>query len=411
VLLIANPRERAVVAAADAALRLAGLTRRRRQRPRPGEIRRILVLRLERIGDLLMSLPAFHAIRQRAPQATIDLVVGSWNAALARQIDGVDVVETMDAKWLARDAGGDGWCTLLRRVPHWRTRQYDLAINLEGDIRSNMLLSRAGARWCAGFGMAGGGPLLDDDVLFDPRSHTAVNGVRLVRAAFGELSGRQAWPVEGRDAAARLAHARLTVAPAAHAEAVALFRPAAGQVSERPFVGLHIGAGRTVKEWPADRMAEVGRWAARERGAVIVLTGAAADRAAADEVRRALPGDTAVIDTVGGASLPVLAAVLARLSLLITPDTGPMHLASVLGTPVVALFGPSSPERWGPFSGQVRIVRVELPCSPCNRIRNPPVRCQGHTPDCMNGILTARVIEAAASLLPPRRREDTHGAH
>jgi ADP-heptose:LPS heptosyltransferase len=286
-----------------------------------------------------------------------------------------------------------------------------MAINLEGDIRSNILMSRAGARWCAGFGMAGGGPLLDDDVLFDPRSHTAVNGVRLVRTAFGELTGRQAWPVEGRDAAARLAQARLTVPAAAHAEAAALFQAATGLISERPSVGLHIGAGRAVKEWPADRMAEVGRWAARERDAVIVLTGSAADRAAADEVRRALPGDTTVIDTVGGAPLTVLAAVLARLSLFITPDTGPMHLASVLGTPVVALFGPSSPERWGPLSGHVRIVRVDLPCSPCNRIRNPPARCQGHTPDCMIGILTTRVIEAAASLLQTRRREDTHGAH
>jgi len=411
VLQIANPAERAAVAAADAILRLARVARRRRSRPAAGEIRRILVLRLERIGDLLMSLPAFRAIRERAPHAAIDLVVGSWNDALARQVDGIDAVETMEAPWLVRDAGGAGWPALLRQSRNWRARRYDLAINLEGDIRSNLLLSQAGARWCAGFGMAGGGPLLDDDVLFDPRSHTAVNGVRLVRAAFGELPGRQAWPVEGLDAAARLAQARLTIPPAAHAEASVLLQAAAGPRSTRPFVGLHIGAGRAVKEWPAPRMAEVAAWAAREQDAIIVMTGSAADRAGADEIRRALPGDTAVIDTVGGAPLLTLAAVLARLSLFITPDTGPMHLASSLGTPVVALFGPSSPERWGPLSRSVRIVRVDLPCSPCNRIRNPPARCQGHTPDCMAGIVTGLVIEAAASLLTARRPEDTHAAH
>ncbi len=103
---IANPRERAAVAAADAVFRLAASVRARRSRPAAGEIRRILVLRLERIGDLLMSLPAFHAIRERAPQARIDLVVGSWNEALAQQVAGIDSVEVMDAPWLARDAGG-----------------------------------------------------------------------------------------------------------------------------------------------------------------------------------------------------------------------------------------------------------------------------------------------------------------
>ena len=134
-----------------------------RDRPRR-EVRRILVLRLERIGDLLMSLPALHAIRRRAPQAAIDLVVGSWNEALARQVAGIDGIETMDAPWLARGAGGAGWPALLRQARSWRARRYDLAINLEGDIRSIVLMSRSGARWCAGFGMAGGGPLLDDDV-------------------------------------------------------------------------------------------------------------------------------------------------------------------------------------------------------------------------------------------------------
>ncbi|MGE5197988.1 MAG: glycosyltransferase family 9 protein, partial [Rhodospirillaceae bacterium] len=240
---IANRRERAAVAAADAVLRLARVARRRRSRPAADGIRRILVLRLERIGDLLMSLPALRALRDRAPHARIDLVVGSWNEALARQVEGVDAVETMDAPWLAR-GGGAAWPALLGQARAWRARRYDLAINLEGDIRSNILLSRAGARWHAGFGMAGGGPLLDDDVLFDPRSHTAVNGVRVVRAAFGELPGRQAWPVEGLDAAASLPRAGLTIPEAARAEADALIGGVPGMTPGRLLVGLHVGAGR-----------------------------------------------------------------------------------------------------------------------------------------------------------------------
>jgi len=408
VLQIADSRERAAVAAADAVLRLARLARPRRSRPPAAEVRRILVLRLERIGDLLMSLPALHAIRRRAPQAAIDLVVGGWNEALARQVAGIDGIETMDAPWLARGAGAASWPALLRQARSWRARRYDLAINLEGDIRSIVLMSRSGARWCAGFGMAGGGPLLDDDVGFDPGSHTAVNGVRLVAAAFGDGPVRKVWPVEGREVAARLPRAALAIPEAARAEAARLLGALTG--TARPLVGLHAGAGRAVKEWPASRMAAAGAWAVRERGAAIVLTGSPADRAAADEVRRALPAGAAVVDTVGQADLLPLAAVLSRLSLFITPDTGPMHLAAAVGTPLVALFGPTSPERWGPLAIQARVVRVDLPCSPCNRVRNPPARCQGHTPDCMDLIRATDVIEAAAGLLPARPSEDARGA-
>ena len=106
-----------------------------------------------------------------------------------------------------------------------------------------------------------------------------------------------------------------------------------------------------------------------------------------------------VVNLVGMPDLVTLAAVLARLSLLITPDTGPMHLAAVLGTPIVGVFGPSSPDRWGPLARRRRIVRIDLSCSPCNRIRRPPSRCVGHTPDCLEFIDVDRVHRAARELL------------
>jgi lipopolysaccharide heptosyltransferase II len=406
VLQIANPRERSAVFVADAGLRLAALLRGRRSRPAPDGIRRILLLRLERIGDLLMSLPAIHALRERVPLATIDLIVGNWNRDIAAQVTGIDTVETMDAPWLARGRRSQAAAALVRQARGWRARGYDLALNLEGDIRSNVLMALSGARWTAGFGMAGGGPLLDDDVAFDARSHTAINGVRLVSAAFGEGDFQAAHPVQGLDAAALLRRAELKIPPSAHAAADRALACTGTAQANRPLVGLQIGAGRAIKEWPTSRMAEVGAWAARERGAALVLTGSGEDRDRAARVRQALPPDVTVIDLVGALDLLPLAAVLARLSLFVTPDTGPMHLAAVLGTPVVAVFGPSSPERWGPLSQACRVVRIDLSCSPCNRIRHPPARCQGHTPDCLAGISVGQVIAAADDLLRAQRVED-----
>src|SRR5688572_17321902 len=106
-LTIYDRRERALVAVADALLAPAALRRAVRRAP-AAPPRRILCLRLERIGDLLMTLPALAELRALAPGAVIDLVVGSWNAAVAAAIPTVDRVETLNVEWLARPADPAG---------------------------------------------------------------------------------------------------------------------------------------------------------------------------------------------------------------------------------------------------------------------------------------------------------------
>ena len=136
-----------------------------------------------------------------------------------------------------------------------------------------------------------------------------------------------------------------------------------------------------------------------------MLTGSAADRPLVDAVRRELEG-LPIIDVSGSLDLPALAALLARLDLFITGDTGPMHLAAAVGAPIVALFGPSNPKRYGPIAAHQRVIRIDLPCSPCGRVRLPPERCRGHVPDCLDGISVETVVSAALDLLDqaPARR-------
>jgi ADP-heptose:LPS heptosyltransferase len=136
----------------------------------------------------------------------------------------------------------------------------------------------------------------------------------------------------------------------------------------------------------------------RSHGATIVLTGSDADRPLSDVVKSVVPADH-LVDVVGDADLLVLAALFERVDLLLTGDTGPMHLASAVGTPVVAVFGASDPRRYAPRGASDRVIRVDLPCSPCNRIRLPPARCVGHTPDCLVAVSVDRVLEAVLSVL------------
>ncbi len=387
-LIITDRRERALVAAADALLVPAALFRL--GRTRPASPRRIVCLRLERIGDLLMTLPAVADLKRSFPAASIDLTVGSWNREIAAAIPSVDRVETLDAAWLSRDGGGQGVAGLARAAARWRSRRYDLAINFEPDIRSHLVMAAIGAGWTAGFASGGGRALLDTALDYDTTIHTADNARALVSALARE-AGSEDVARDSLDAGrgpGRGGIQSLRIPEASRDEAARLLARFNGATT----IGIHVSGGRAIKQWPEDRFREVAGRLARDRAATIVLTGAPGDRAQVEAVRTALPPER-VLD-LSDASLMTVAAVLARLDLFVTGDTGPMHLAQAVGTPIVAVFGPSQPWRYGPRGPRDRVVRVDLPCSPCNRIRTPPERCTGHTPDCLASIETSAVLAA-----------------
>jgi ADP-heptose:LPS heptosyltransferase len=382
---IYDRRERLLVGAADLLLKVgAGLSTSWTRADRVAPPRRILLLRLERIGDLLMALRGIDAVRTRAPEAKIHLVVGSWNAPLAQLLPGIDSYETLDVPWLARHAAGLSHADLVRRAWAWRAEHFDLAINFEPDIRSNLLLAASGAPRRVGFSSGGGGPLLTRSLPFDPGVHTAANALRLVDAAL---------PPSG--VSARVDAGRLSIPEETRQEALRLL----GAPGAALLVGIHVSGGREVKQWHVDRFADVATHLARGLGATVVLTGALEDKALVDRLASLLPADVRTLDVAGAVGLPILAALLERLNLFVTGDTGPMHLAAAVGTPIVALFGPSDPARYGPLFDRAHVVTSDLWCRPCNRVRLPPERCRGRVPDCLDTIDTRTVVVAAEHLL------------
>jgi ADP-heptose:LPS heptosyltransferase len=291
---------------------------------------------------------------------------------------------------MARGASGESWWALIGRTEAWRSRRYDLAINFEADIRSNLLLGLSGASRRVGLVSGGGGPCLTDPVDADRSEHIALNASRLVSAAFPNARNADR-PKDGPHASPRL-----MVSDEARRYADRLLgRPdRAGAL-----VGIQPAAGRQIKEWDPARFAEVGAELARRGQARIVLIGSASDAHALAGVKRAWPPGLELIELPVETDLVVLTAVLERLALFITGDTGPMHLAAAVGTPVLAIFGPSLPSRYAPLSPRARIVRIDIPCSPCNQLRDPPARCVGHVPDCLAGIDASRVLQVASEML------------
>jgi ADP-heptose:LPS heptosyltransferase len=306
----------------------------------------------------------------------------------------VNSVETLDATWLAR-GGGQRAPALLRQAWHWRARRYDLAINFEADIRSNGLLWLSGATRRVGFTSGGGGAFLTDAIAFDTSHHVATNAIALVERAFDLSPGTLGDP----RAADRAKRSRLVLPDSARAGALACLTQIAGGSLPSALIALHVGSGRAVKQWPPSRFADVAATLAKEQDAVVVLTGSAEDDALVTAAAARLTEHGVRTLRVAPVDLMVLAGVLTFCRLLISGDTGPMHLAAAVGTPVLAVFGPSMPWRYAPLVAEHRIVRIDLPCSPCNRIRRPPLRCQGRVPECLQRLTIDPVIAAGRALL------------
>lgn len=380
-------RERRLVQLADAAVAALTWIPGTGSRQPSGSTQRILLLRLERIGDLLMTLPAIEAAREAWPDAEIDLAVGSWNVGIASLIPGLTRIHTVDVPWLARDRPGASWSALLAQARRWRAMRYDIVINFEPDLRSNILAWRTRAPDRFGYWTGGGGRLLTDASAYSPTTHVSMNARRLVAHAAGLPPPLEVFRTR--------AQRRLVPTPDAEQRVRALLHERPG-----PFIGVHTSGGRESKQWHPERFAEVAWTLSRTYGATIVLTGDHGDRPLVDRVRASL-ADVPVVDATGQLDLVELAALLGRLDLLVSSDTGPMHLAAAMGTPSVALYGPADPRRYGPDTPAARVVRVQLPCSPCGQVRLPPARCRGHIPDCMNGITVDAVIAAAGDLLGP----------
>ena len=393
---IRDPGERLAVSSFDMASRVLvrlshglGLDRPAPVPP-PAAWRDVLVLRLDRIGDVLMCAPALAELREAAPRARIRLAVGGWSEPLARSLP-VDEVLV----WSAPFSGRPGepalsWAELWAQARPLRREPIDLGLDLQGDPRAALLLWAAGAKARVGYANAGGGHLLTKLVPLDETLSWVEQNRRAVAVATGRDPGPGPRPLDP-----------LTAEDHAFAEA---FLGGRGLLARRPLVGLHPSGGRRVKQWDLGRWRELARRLGEEFKATVLVTGSVSDRPLFAEVAHGLV--PAPLDLTGQLDLRQTLAVLARLDLFLSSDTGPMHLACAAGTPSVSLFGPSDPVRYfsgGALDGHPErhlVVRSELWCAPCNRIRRPPRECDGgEPPECLALLSVERVHGAAASLL------------
>ena len=310
--------------------------------------RRILVKGTNWLGDAVMSLPALDALRARFPAARISVLTLAGLADVYAGRPSVDEVLPYQ-----KGRGLAGIAAWLDRVKRIREARFDLAVLLPDSFHSALTV------WCAGVPRRVGyrkelrGWMLTDPVSRRPRSrnvHRVVDYLSLV--GFDGHTPENFAPA-------------LTPAPEDLAWADENLRAAGFDPAQRPLVGFNPGATYgDAKRWPRERYAALGRRLVAEAGAAIVVVGGPAEIDLGDFLARELP-TSSTLSLSGRTSIRRLAAVLARCHVLVTNDTGPMHVAQAVGTRIVALFGPTDPVNTPPWGANHVIVRKPVPCSPC----------------------------------------------
>jgi heptosyltransferase I len=306
---------------------------------------RVLIVRLGAMGDILHALPAITALRATHPDWYIGWAVEpQWRGLLCAecsplpsgrtaQMPLVDAIHVVPAKQWARSPLSAALHEIPRVRAELREARYDIAIDLQGAVRSAVI-----ARW------ARAGRLIGED---KPREHAArwlftervpTRGVHVIE---------QAIEVANAVAAVSLPFTPplLPTDASAEQEAAAL---------AQPFVLISPGAGWGAKRWPVDRYAEVAKQLRRE-GYNIAVNAGPREEGIANDLMYQLAGVSGI--TMVQPTLTELIAISRRAALVIAGDTGPLHLGCALGKPVVGIFGPTDPARNGPFGCAFRVLR------------------------------------------------------
>ncbi|HSB82297.1 MAG TPA: asparagine synthase (glutamine-hydrolyzing) [Candidatus Methylomirabilis sp.] len=299
------------------------------------EPQRMLILNVAGLGDFVMGTPALRALRRRFPLAQIWILIIPEVRGLAERCPYVDVVRTLD---LRNSRSALAWALGPRRrelrqlIRELRDMRFDTAVNLYrvatrgGGVRMTAFLRAIGASRTVGRYSGGLGASFNLTSMTEGHETDAQLGVARLLGAPPTSQYPELW-VTADDRA--ICHSLLR----RHGVSVA-----------DPVVCLHPGSARPEACWPAERFAAVGRRLA-EVGARVVLFGASGHRALCARIANAIPR---AVSLAGETSLPVLAALLQRAVLLVTNDSGPMHMAAALGVPLVVPFGPADPAHTGP---------------------------------------------------------------
>jgi len=336
-------------------------------------VNRIIIRAPNWIGDAVTATPAIRALRRAFPQSRVALMCRPWVAPIYQHSPDVDEVTSINDK-----GAGIGFLAAIRAI---RRGRYDLGVLFPNSFGTALALWAGGVRRRVGYDRDGRRFFLTDPVPATEavlRAHIVEYYLNLVRGLVDV------------DKAERK---QVLVAGAKEEEEVARILEAAGAGERDRLIGVNPGAAYgTAKRWLPERYAALSGHLTREHGVRIVVTGSASEAELGEQVaamaREPAPGREPVVNLAGKLTLGQFVALMRRLRLFITNDSGAMHIAAAMDVPIVAIFGSTDWIATAPYSDKAVLVRKEIDCAPC-LLRECP-----HEHECMTKITEVDVLRA-----------------
>ncbi len=306
------------------------------------EEKRILVIKLGALGDIILAVPSLRMIRKKFPSARVSLLVDSRFAPVISGCPYINEIIPLDR------SKTQSWLWLARFAKRLRRETFDFSIDFQNTKRTHLLAFLAGIPVRYGFRRGVFGKLLNHpDLNFNANDSPVRHQFRLLaRVGINQLDEKlELWPDPESEAS------------------IESWLQEQGVNGDSKLVGLAIGSSPrwATKRWPAESFRFLAQRLEKELHCRVILIGSADD----EPLAREFPKNSSILNAVGRTSLGELKVLIKQMSLLVTGDTAALHMAAALGVPAVALFGPTDPHRHVPEGSAVTVLSRRLPCQPC----------------------------------------------
>jgi len=359
---------------------------------------RILLIRPDHLGDLVLTTPVLQALKTQAPDAHITLMVGPWSREVVARHPALDSLISCPFPGFQRAAQRAlaPYTLLLSTAQQLRQGNYDLAINLRPDFWwGAALLYLSGISTRIGYALQPATPFLTHALPFHAPEHATISNLRLASTALHILG------YEALTAPYTAARYPLQCKPSsAESQWVEQRLQHVGIATDTPLVVIHPGTGAAVKLWRNAAWIQIANYLVNQYQARVVLTGSPAEQSMLQEIAQ---GVTPAPYLIGNTTVGQLAALLLRAQLVLGVDNGPLHLAVAQGTPTVQIFGPTDSRIFGPWGLPERHIVIAspercptCPAIPCGRLDFSADELAAHP--CVRLVPEQRVLAAITTL-------------
>lgn len=320
----------------------------------------ILIVKLSAIGDVIHTLPSLAALRKLYPEAHITWVVEEAAAGLVNNHPLLDAVLISRRKSWIKYLGKGEFSRPLREMRAFlrelRKRPYDLVIDFHGLLKSALIVLLSGGKRKLGYDSMQelSGLFYNEKIPEDMNKHAVDRYLDFPRHLGAKIAKAQFILPSDNAAQARIQ----SLLEKYHLE-------------NKKFIAVNPVAYWETKLWDDEKFARLADLIKAKLDIEVVFTGS--EKESIEKITARM--QTKAVNLAGETTLPQLAYLYQKALLLVTTDSGPMHLAAAVGTPVVALFGPTDPQKTGPYGDGHIIIRADLPCSPCLRRECPTTKC------------------------------------